>query len=158
MPTPPLMNVDEIDPNNLIVTRDQIYEKLPHRYEFMQLDGLVHLDEETGLAVGLRLVKEDEFWVRGHIPGRPLFPGVLMLETAAQMAAYLAQVVMPDQTKFLAFGGLENVKFRQSVSPPSTMLIVEKVVEARRRRFICDAQGWQDGAMVFEGRITGLPL
>ena len=133
------------------------YQKLPHRHVFMQLDGIVHLDLDQNLAVGLREVHEDEFWVSGHIPGRPLFPGILMLETAAQMASFLSGLVRPDD-RFQGFGGLDGVKFRAAVSPPATMHIIEKLVEVRPRRTICDAQGYVDNRLVFEARITGMPI
>ncbi len=157
MPAAPLLNLDALDLNQVIVTKEQIYQRLPQRFEFMQLDAIVHLDRTHGLGVGLRDIREDEFWVRGHIPGNPLFPGVLMLETAAQMASFLSQEIRPDD-RFQAFGGLDDVKFRAAVSPPAKMYLVEKVIEARRRRTVCDAQGFVDGRLVFEARITGLPI
>lgn len=157
MAATPFTDLSEIDPNEVIADRQAIYERLPHRFEFMQLDAILRIDREAGLAVGLRRVRSDEFWVRGHIPGQPIMPGILMLETAAQMASYLSQEIQPS-TKFLAFGGLEDVRFRMAVTPPATMYIVEKIVEVRPRRTICDAQGFVDGKLVFEARIIGMPL
>lgn len=157
MPAELFLDLDTIDLNGVFASKEQIYERLPHRYEFMQLDRIIHMDRENGLGVGLREVREDEFWVRGHIPGRPLLPGVLMIETAAQMASFLSQEVSPDE-RFLGFGGVENVKFRLAVSPPATLHIIEKLIEVRRRRTVCDAQGILDGRLVFEARIIGLPL
>ena len=157
MPTSPLIDLDSIDLSNVQITREELYEHLPHRFEFMMLSGIVHLDIEQNIAVGLREITEDEFWVRGHIPGRPLFPGVLMLESAAQLASYLSQQLRPTGG-FLGFGGLDNVKFRATATPPATMYIVEKAIDVRPRRTICDAQGFIDGKMVFEARITGMPV
>jgi len=157
MAAQPLLDLSTIDLTKLAFTREQVYEVLPHRFEFMQLDGMVHLDVEQRVAVGLRQVKEDEFWVRGHIPGQPLLPGVLMLESAAQMASYLSNALRPTD-QFIAFGALEAVKFRASVSPPATMYIIEKAIEVRRRRTVCDAQGFVDGRLIFEARITGMVL
>lgn len=157
MASAPLIDLSTLDLNRLIVTRDQVYERLPHRFEFMQLDGLVHIDKVQGLGVALRDIREDEFWVKGHIPGRPIFPGVLMIESAAQMASYLAVEVYPYD-RFLGFGGLDDVKFRSSVAPPAKMYIVEKVIEARPRRTICAAQGFVDGKLTFEAIITGMPV
>ena len=157
MASTPFLDLSVIDPTHVAVDRDAIYARLPHRYEFMQLDAILKLDVESGLAVGLRHIRTDEFWVRGHIPGQPIMPGVLMLETAAQMAAYLSQEVQPTG-KVLAFGGLEDVRFRSAVFPPATMYIVEKVIEIRPRRTVCDAQGFVDGKLVFEARIIGMPL
>lgn len=153
----PFVDLGTIDRNALCVTREQLYEVLPHRFEFMQLDGMVHIDLPGKVAVGLREVRPDEFWVKGHIPGRPLLPGVLMIESAAQMASYLTHLIQP-MDHFMAFGGLDNVKFRGAVVPPARMYIIEKLVEVRSRRIICDAQGIIDGKLVFEARITGMPI
>jgi len=153
----PFIDLSTLDLTKRCYTKEQIYAHLPHRYEFMQLDGVIHFDPQQWLAVGFREVREDEFWVRGHIPGRPLFPGVLMLEAAAQMAAFLSHLLRPDE-RFLAFGGVDAVKFRGTVVPPTRLYLLLKAVEIKPRRTIADAQGIVDGKLVFEGRITGLPI
>ena len=157
MAATPFLDLSTLDLSKLCVTKEQIYERLPHRHEFMQVDGIIYLDKEKGLSVGLRDIREDEFWVKGHIPGRPLFPGVLMLESAAHMASYLSQELHPDD-RFLGFGGVDAVKFRGAVTPPARMFLILKAVEIRTRRTVCDAQGIVDGKLVFEARITGLPI
>jgi len=157
MAAPPLIDLNTLDLNRIIATREQIYERLPHRFEFMQLDAIVHLDLEQMVAVGLREVRPDEFWVRGHIPGRPLLPGVLMIESAAQMASYVSQQIR-SYDRFLGFGGVDGVKFRGEVAPPAKLYLIEKMVEVRSRRTICDAQGFVEGRLVFEARITGMPI
>ncbi|HQE30289.1 MAG TPA: hypothetical protein PL151_21265 [Phycisphaerae bacterium] len=102
-------------------------------------------------------MREDEFWVRGHIPGRPILPGVLMIETAAQTASYMASLLNVSD-KFIGFARVDNVSFRGTVSPPATMYFIMKLVEHRSRRIVGDAQGILDGRLVFEGRITGMPI
>jgi 3-hydroxyacyl-[acyl-carrier-protein] dehydratase len=124
----------------------------------MQLDGLVALDVPNQVAVALRIVRPDEFWVRGHIPGRPLLPGVLMIETAAQLAAYLTMRIMPESGRFWGFGGVEDVKFRMAVSPPARMYFILKSVEVRPRRCTADVQAIVDGKLAFEGRVIGMPV
>ncbi len=158
MASSPFIDLSTLDLSRLITTREQIYKVLPHRYEFMQLDGIIYADVEKWLAVAVREVREDEFWVRGHIPGRPLLPGVLMIETAAQLAAYVTVLLVPDSNRFWGFGGVENVKFRMAVSPPARMYFVLKGVEFRPRRSIADVQGFVDGKLAFEGRMIGMPV
>lgn len=153
----PLFDFSHIDLNHIIVTREQIYERLPHRYEFMQLDGFVYTDVPTMTAVAIREVRSDEWWVRGHIPGRPLFPGVLIMETAAQMAAYVSHLLLPGD-RFMGFGGIDQVKFRQAVIPPARLVYILKGLECRPRRVICDVQAFLGSQMAFEGRITGMPV
>ncbi|MHC4445577.1 MAG: 3-hydroxyacyl-ACP dehydratase FabZ family protein [Planctomycetota bacterium] len=157
MAATPFIDLNTLELDKLIVTKEQIYQRLPHRYEFMQLDGLIYFDLDKGIAVGLRDIKQDEFWVKGHIPSRPLFPGVLMIESAAQLASYMSYELM-DTKQFIGFGGVDAVKFRGSVVPPAKMYIIMKMVEVRSRRIVGDGQGIVDGKLVFEGRITGMPI
>lgn len=155
MPPTPYLDIDSLDLENIIIPREEIYQRLPHRHEFMLLDGIVHLDEETGLMAGVRKLNPEEFWVRGHIPGRPLFPGVLMIETAAQLVSYYAMGAMDNQG-FLGFAGVEGAKFRGSVGPGETMVMVGKMIDIRTRRCVGNTQGFVNGKMVFEGTITGM--
>ncbi len=155
MPPQTILDLNTIDLNKTIVDRDGIYDVLPHRFEFMQLNGINYIDEEK--IVGYRDTKDDEFWVKGHIPGRPIFPGVLMMETAAHLISYF---VMHDKPKgsFLGFGGVDGVKFRGSVLPGQRITLIGKLIEIRKRRCVGLTQGYVEGKMVFEGLITGLWL
>ena len=107
------------------------------------------------VMAGYRDVKADEFWVRCHIPGRPIFPGVLMIETAAQMVSYYVMSLNPDKG-FMGFGGVDDVKFRGVVEPGHRLIMVGKLIEYRPRRCIGATQGYVDGKLVYEGTITGL--
>ncbi|UCD29798.1 MAG: beta-hydroxyacyl-ACP dehydratase, partial [Planctomycetota bacterium] len=103
MAATPFIDLNNLDLNQLIITKEQIYQRLPHRYEFMQLDGIIHFDLKQEIGVGLRKIRQDEFWIKGHIPSRPLFPGVLMIETAAHLASYLSYEIL-EQKRFMGFG------------------------------------------------------
>ena len=155
MPPQPFMDLASLDFDNMVADRAGIYKVNPHRFEFAQLDGIVKLDHEAGVMAGYRDVKADEFWVRGHIPGRPIFPGVLMIETAAQLVSYYVVSNHPSKG-FLGFGGVDGVKFRGSVEPGQRIIMLGKMVEMRPRRCIGDTQAFVDGKMVYEGRITGM--
>ena len=157
MPPPLLFPIDEIDLDTLVVTRDEIYETLAHRHEFMLLDGLAHLDIEGKTAVAIHEVREDAWWVRGHIPGRPLMPGVLMIEAAAQLCSYFAARAL-SLSNFVVFGGMKDVKFREAVVPPARLIILIQAVELRSRRTVSEIQGLVNGRLVVEGKIIGLPI
>lgn len=157
MPPPLLFDLSDIDLSCVIVGQEQIYQALPHRHEFSLLDGVIHLDHDAGHIVTLKHVRKDDWWTRGHIPGRPLFPGVLMIEAAAQTASYFTHTVS-DQKRFFGFGGVDAVKFRDAVVPTCVLHLLGQAVDMRPRRMIFQIQGLVGNTMVFEGKITGMPV
>lgn len=157
MPPPLLIDLRKVDLDRVRLTQEQIYEQLPHRFEFMLLGGVCHLDVEGGHLVAYRDITLDDWWFRGHVPGRPLLPGVLMLEMAAQASAVLARL-SGGQDDFIAFGGVDRCKFRDSVVPPARLHILTVGLERRPRRIVSDIQGVVDGAVIFEARITGMRM
>ena len=157
MPPPLLFDLNDIDLSRVIVAREQIYQALPHRHEFSLLDGVVHLDQDAGRIVTLKHIRQDDWWTRGHIPGRPLFPGVLMIEAAAQTVSYFTHTVS-DHDRFFGFGGLDAVKFRDAVVPTCVLHFLGQAVDVRPRRMIYQIQGLVGSKMVFEGTITGMPV
>ncbi|MFO8007170.1 MAG: 3-hydroxyacyl-ACP dehydratase FabZ family protein [Candidatus Brocadiia bacterium] len=157
MPPKPLIDLEQVDLSSVVVPQQEVRKYNAQRYEMEQLDGLLHLDLEEGVGVGLKEVGEDEFWVRGHIPGRPLLPGVLMCEAAAQLCSYIYKRTVETE-KFLGFGGMEEVKFRRAVEPGNRLIIVAKAERLRPRRATFRCQGFVDGAMAFEATIIGMPM
>lgn len=158
MPPSLLVDLDRLDLNHILYDVKAIEEINPHRYEMRQLDGIIALDVEAGTVVGFKEVRRDEFWVRGHIPGRPLMPGVLMLESAAQLASFCVKKINVGENRFIVFGGLEGVKFRVQVTPDSRLYLLGKFLENRRRRFKLAAQGVVNGQLAFEAVIIGMPV
>ncbi len=157
MPPPLLFDVSPSDLESTVLTREQIYEDLPQRFEFLLLDGVSMLDVGAKRMVAYADLRADAWWVRGHLPDRPLLPGVLMLELAGQTSAVAARHVY-NHADFLGFGGVDDCKFRESVVPPARMYILCMGKEYRRRRIISKTQGIVDGKLIFEATITGLTL
>lgn len=156
MPPPLLMDLQRLDLDRVCMTKDEIYKRLPHRFEFRLLDGVCMVDLEGQRIVAFADIREDDWWVRGHVPNRPLLPGVLMLEMAAHASAVLAKLQGNDT--FIGFGGVDDCKFRETVVPPARLYIIGVGVDYRPRRIVSDTQGVMDGKLVFEARITGLTL
>ncbi|MDO8632733.1 MAG: 3-hydroxyacyl-ACP dehydratase FabZ family protein [Phycisphaerales bacterium] len=156
MPPPLLIDLATLDLTRTALAKHQIYNLLPHRHEFQLLDGVCMYDVPAERIVTYVEVKPDDWWVRAHVEGRPLLPGVLMLEMAAQTSAVLAKLAGNDA--FMGFGGVERCKFREMVVPPARLYILCTGVNYRARRIVSDAQGVVDGRLVFEAQITGLTI
>ncbi len=157
MPPPVILDPAQLDLSQVLADAVEIERLNPHRHEFRLLDAVVYWDAARCVAAGYHDIRPDAYWVRGHIPGRPLFPGVLMIEAAAQLASYQYHQLFPS-VRFLGFAGVDAVKFRGTVEPPSRFVIVGHGVQMKPRRMICEMQGFVGDAMVFEGLITGMPV
>jgi 3-hydroxyacyl-[acyl-carrier-protein] dehydratase len=160
MPSEPILDPATIDHYEIVEDREGIRRRNAQRFEFELLDAITYVDDARHIYAGYHDVKPDAWWARGHIPGRPLFPGVLQIEVAAQLASYLTcrlQSVGHEQV-FLGFVGVDKVKFRSPIVPPARFVIVGRAVKLSHRRTIMEAQGFVAGTMVFEGEITGMKL
>jgi 3-hydroxyacyl-[acyl-carrier-protein] dehydratase len=157
MPPPAILDLASLDFARVLVDRAAIERVNPHRYEFALLDAVVHMDLEQRVFAGYHDVRTDAFWVRGHIPGRPLFPGVLMIEAAGQLASFLYHYTFPN-SPFLGFVGADKCKFRGAVEPPARFVLLGRGLQVKPRRVVCEMQGFVQGTMVFEGEITGMPV
>lgn len=158
MPSPFIVPPDRI-PADEIMGIDTIRKMIPQRFEMQQLDGILRFDPDNGIAIGFKDVSDNEFWVRGHIPGRPLMPGVIMCEAAAQLCSFYHKMLSPDaMDKFLGFGGMDNVRFRGTVVPGDRLVIVVKSTKFDSRLKVFDAQGLVGSKMVFEARISGIEV
>ncbi len=131
----------------------------PQRFEMEQLTAIVLEDVENYLCIGYKDITDDEFWVRGHMPGMPLMPGVVMLEGAAQMCSYFVQKYELLGASMVGFGGLEDVRFRDPVLPGDRLVFISKLTKVRKGRMIvCRFQGVVRNNVVVEGGIKGIPI
>lgn len=158
MPAELLLDPRAVDLTRILADREAIRRVNPQRFEMEQLDAVVHLDRDQHIAVGYKDVRADEFWVRGHMPGDPLLPGVLMCEAAAQLCSYYVCTQVGLAGDFLAFAGMENVRFRGTVRIGDRLLLVAKGKRLRSRPIVCQVQGFVGAKLVFEADIIGMPL
>jgi 3-hydroxyacyl-[acyl-carrier-protein] dehydratase len=158
MPPEVHFSVTQLDLGRVLADREAIRQVNPQRFELEQLDAIVYLDPERQIIVGYRDVTGDEFWVRGHMPGFPIFPGVLICEAAAQLCSYYITTQGMMAGNFLGFGGMENVRFRAPVRPGDRLVLVAKGKRLNRRQSIFDVQAFVGTTMVFHGDIIGVPM
>ena len=157
MPPSLLLDLSEIDLNTVMYGVEEIEAINPQRGHMRQLDAIVYASEGYTEAVGYKDVRDDEFWVDGHIPGRPIYPGVLMCEAAAQLAAWMMKVRRDDDV-FIGFDGMDEVKFRAPVTPGQRLILLGRQIQHKNRRFVCAGQGMVAGSIVFEAVIRGMPV
>lgn len=157
MPAEPLVPTDRWNLERVLFGPEEIRTTNAQRFEMEHLDAVTLLDTATMEVVGYKDVRGDEFWVRGHIPGRPLLPGVIMIEALAQLTSFYIGRAVPD-VGFIGFGGVDAVKFRSTVVPGQRLVLVGKGVSIRSRMAVFDTQGWVEGRLVVEARITGVKV
>ena len=96
--------------------RREIEQILPHREPFLLLDEIVEL-EPGARVVARKRVRHDEWYLAGHFPGRPIMPGVLMIEAMAQAGAVAALSAEENRGKLALFAGIDDVRFKRIVTP-----------------------------------------
>src|SRR5215216_3724462 len=136
MPPELILGPETIDLSRVVASREQLREYNPQRDDMEQLDAIVFVDRDQHLIIGYKDVRDDEFWVRGHMPGFPLMPGVLMCEAAAQLVSYYVTLAGLKVSDFIAFGGMENVRFRGTVRPGDRLILAGKGVRINRRQTV----------------------
>jgi beta-hydroxyacyl-ACP dehydratase FabZ len=130
--------------------REQIEALLPHRDPFLMVDRVVEIGDDHVVAV--KEVRADEDWARGHFPGNPVFPGVLMSEALAQAAALIYLHAHRDQagaTVYLV--GFDKMRFRKVVRPGDDLRLEVRVTGQRRRMWMFEGEATVDGVKVANG-------
>jgi 3-hydroxyacyl-[acyl-carrier-protein] dehydratase len=154
-----LVDLSHIDFTKPIATIDDIRKVNPQRFEMEQLTAVVFIDPTVWSCVGYKDVTDQEFWVRGHMPGLPLMPGVVMLEAIAQLCSYVTQKHDLLGAELVGFGGLEEVRFRDPVLPGDRLILMCLLDKVRRGRMIvCRFQGVVKDRVVVEGVLKGIPI
>jgi len=154
MPPKYLFDISGIDLDRILHDQGAIRQCNPQRGDMEHLNAVVYVDPSHDRLIGFKDVTSEEFWVHSHVPGRPLLPGVLMIEAAAQAASFYMRKYL-GWNGFVGFNGVESCKFRQQVVPPCRMYLLAQKAWDRHRRFCCDVQGIVAGNLVFETQIIG---
>lgn len=134
----------------------RLLELLPHRYPFLLVDRIVDIDGDNS-AVGIKNVTFNEPFFVGHFPGRPIMPGVLIVEGMAQTAGAIClharKSGMPALVYFMT---IDNAKFRKPVGPGDTLEYKLRKVHHRANVWKFSAEAWVKDAKVAEAVVSAL--
>lgn len=129
-----------------------IQKILPHRYPFMLVDKIIELEEQKRI-VGIKNVTINDYFFRGHFPGRPVMPGVLIVEAMAQTAGILILCRKESAGKLAYFMGIDNVRFRKTVVPGDQLVIEVEAVRLKSKTGMVHARSLVEGKLVAEAEL-----
>jgi 3-hydroxyacyl-[acyl-carrier-protein] dehydratase len=152
-----LFDISDIDLSQRLLSRQGLEELNPHRDQMALIDWIVWHSADYTRGIALKHTRDDEFWVKGHFPSKPMFPGVLMIETAAQLAVYLYNARLPIP-RIAAFTRIDRAVFRAAVVPGDDLYVLCQEVKWTRRGFTCDVQGVVGDRIAFEAQVQGLAI
>ena len=153
--TPPATHSDSGEAPNrqAVLTVGQIQELLPHRYPFALVDRIIEYAPGER-AVGIKNVTINEPYFPGHIPGRPIVPGVLIVEAMAQVGGVILTQLPGMKGHFFAFAGIDKVRFRRPVVPGDQLVMTVELLAFKRQRVAkMRGRGVVDGELVVEGEM-----
>ncbi|MFD3163751.1 3-hydroxyacyl-ACP dehydratase FabZ [Herpetosiphon sp. NSE202] len=131
---------------------EDILATLPHRPPFLLIDRILELEDGVR-AVGLKNVTMNEPFFAGHFPGRPVMPGVLIVEALAQVGAFIILRQPEYAGKIAMFAGIDDFRFKRPVTPGDTLKLEVSLDKMRRRIGKGQAKATVDGTLVAEGGL-----
>jgi 3-hydroxyacyl-[acyl-carrier-protein] dehydratase len=133
--------------------REGIEQILPHRDPFLLIDEVLEL-EPGKRVVARKTVRADEWYLAGHFPGRPIMPGVLMVEGMAQAGAVAALSVEEHRGRLALFAGIDDVRFKRLVEPGDTLIYECELEAVRGPVGRGKARATVDGRLAARGTLT----
>ena len=137
----------------MILDVNEIQKILPHRYPFLFVDGIVEM-ERLKRVVGIKNVTLNESHFQGHFPGKPIMPGVLIIEAMAQTGGLLLLQEVPDrENKLLYFVAVDGARFRRPVVPGDQLTLEIKVISWRGDFCKLEGKATVDGQRAAEATL-----
>ncbi|MGZ4397139.1 MAG: 3-hydroxyacyl-ACP dehydratase FabZ [Gaiellaceae bacterium] len=133
--------------------REGIEQILPHRDPFLLIDEVLELEPGKRI-VARKTVRPDEWYLAGHFPGRPIMPGVLMVEGLAQAGAVAALSLEENRGRLALFAGIDDVRFKRIVEPGDTLIYECELETVRGPVGRGKARATVDGKLAVRGTLT----
>jgi 3-hydroxyacyl-[acyl-carrier-protein] dehydratase len=157
--TPQVSPTDQSKPDNnssesqVIFSVEDIQKLLPHRYPFALVDRIIEYVPGKS-AVGIKNVTVNEPHFQGHFPGRPIMPGVLIVEAMAQVGGIVLTQLSEMEGGLFLFAGIDKVRFRRQVVPGDQLVMTVELMWVKQRRFgKMQARAEVDGQLAAEGEL-----
>ncbi len=132
---------------------EQIKKLIPQRDPFLFVDEIIEVIPGESV-IGKRVLREDEPFFKGHFPGMPVFPGVLMVETMAQVSAFIILTIPGKEKLFGLFAGIDKFRFRKVVRPGDTMIIKSQMISYRHNFANSKGKIYVNDIVVSEGIVS----
>jgi 3-hydroxyacyl-[acyl-carrier-protein] dehydratase len=139
----------------MILDKEEIKNYIPHREPFLFVDEVVELIPEKSITANVTF-SEDNFFFKGHFPGNPVVPGVIIVEAMAQAGGVLIYKSYEDKLLGLtpALVGINNVKFKLPTLPGDKLRIETILVKSKLNIFKLSAKAFNNGKLVVQADIT----
>ena len=136
-----------------MLNQKEIEEIIPQRAPFLMLDRVEeYIPGESCIAY--KDVKEDEYYFKGHFPGNPIMPGVLITESLAQAGAVAILSMEENKGKNALFGGIDKMKFKKMVIPGDTLKLEVKIIKRKGPIGVGEAIATVDEKVAAKGELT----
>lgn len=136
-----------------LLNKEQVKNILPHRDPFLFVDEVLEL-EDRKRCLAIKYVNKDEYYFKGHFPTYPVMPGVLILETMAQVGAITLLNIDEYKGKIGFFTGANNVKWRGQVRPGDVLKVETTMTRIRGVFAFASAKAWVSDTLVCEADIS----
>lgn len=136
----------------VLLNQEQIKEIIPHRDPFLLIDEVLEM-EPAVKCKARKYIKADDFWFKGHFPGQPVTPGVLMVEMLAQTGAVAILSAPEFKGKIALFAGIDKAKFRRQVVPGDVLDLECEIIKIMGPMGIGKAVATVDGKRAVECEI-----